>query len=779
MKVSSDRMLLVSLFLAVGSVPCGGATTVMFDISPTVACRDVTDQPAGASEPHRRLVEATIQVSTILAAGSADTIDECLYQFYAPDRRMLVEDFAPKTTLVTDVVGNVTVRKAEDASRNLHMSLGGQLQDVVRGDLQGGHNRSHSSALSFERLPARELLTAAGTLARGNGVYFKLKPTPQTSIEGSREFRIVLYVPETWRADYLRAICVARDAAGRECGSANYILPLYDMHDAVARRAAVDLVEAERQLLATAGNHRRAVRKASMPTVAHELSLLEPKIPADWLAQVISGTTASQSFESSLPVPVQAAIGSYRQSRQSLSQLAWTATQAAPTAPVAVRLPGAPQWRISPSIHRCPRGPFANRPCLRPHRPRPPRRNGATSWLDLRPIDASRGSVTRRALRLVVNCCTMVGFAPDPARGHPTLQASIVLLPGDGIGPEIVAQGRASLERIAAEYGHQFAFASHPMGGCAIDACGTPLPDVTAQACRDSDAVLLGAVGGPQWDDPRAKTRPEQGLLAIRKTLGLFANLRPITTHPALVHASPLKPAIIEGTDILFIRELTGGIYFGASGRRASPQGEEAFNEMAYSVSEVERVVRVAGQAALTRRNKVTSVDKANVLEVSRLWREVAARVMRDEFPQVEYEVVLVDAMAMHLLSRPRDFDVVVTGNLFGDILTDEASMLPGSLGLLPSASLGIRGPGLFEPIHGSAPDLAGRDVANPLATILAAAMLLRHSLGLPAEAAAIEQAVAQVLDAGYRTADIAAGGTAMGTAEMGRLVCDAIRGPR
>ncbi len=359
------------------------------------------------------------------------------------------------------------------------------------------------------------------------------------------------------------------------------------------------------------------------------------------------------------------------------------------------------------------------------------------------------------------------------------MQATIVLLPGDGIGPEIVEQGRAALQRVAVEFGHGFTFEIQQMGGCAIDTFGTPLPAATTEACLAADAVLLGAVGGPQWDDPQAKTRPEQGLLGIRKALGLFANLRPITTHPALLHASPLKPAIIEGTDILFVRELTGGIYFGASGRRSGPQGQEAFNEMAYSVGEVERVVRVAGQAALRRRRKVTSVDKANVLEVSRLWREVAARVIRDEFPQIEYEVVLVDAMAMHLLSRPRDFDVVVTGNLFGDILTDEASMLPGSLGLLPSASLGSSGPGLFEPIHGSAPDLTGKDVANPLATILAAAMLLRHSLGLEVEAAAVESGVTAVLEAGYRTADIAAGRDAVGTAEMGRLVCESIHAPR
>ncbi len=307
------------------------------------------------------------------------------------------------------------------------------------------------------------------------------------------------------------------------------------------------------------------------------------------------------------------------------------------------------------------------------------------------------------------------------------------------------------------------------MGGCAIDATGSALPDETLAACKSADAVLLGAVGGPKWDDPRAKTRPEAGLLAIRKELGLFANLRPINPHPALIDSSPLRREIIEGTDILFVRELTGGIYFGSSGRRNGDT--EAYSEMVYSVPEVERVVRVAGRAAMGRGKKVTSVDKANVLEASRLWREVAERVIRDEFPEVEYEVVLVDAMAMHLISRPSTFDVVVTGNMFGDILTDEASMLPGSLGLLPSASLGESGPGLYEPIHGSAPDIAGKGIANPLATILAGAMLLRHSLNLEAEAKAIEDAVSVVLNEGLRTADIASGGPSLSTTEMGDRV--------
>lgn len=351
------------------------------------------------------------------------------------------------------------------------------------------------------------------------------------------------------------------------------------------------------------------------------------------------------------------------------------------------------------------------------------------------------------------------------------MEANITLLPGDGIGPEVVAEAKKVLEQVAAKFGHRFEMRECLAGGIAIDETGNPLPDETLAACKESNAVLLGAVGGPKWDDPNAKTRPEAGLLKIRKEMQLFANLRPITMHPKLIDASPIKREIIEGTDILFVRELTGGIYFGASGRRETNGEEEGYSEMTYRTSEVERVVRLAAQAAKGRKGKVTSVDKANVLEVSRLWRSVAARVMTEEFPKLEYEVVLVDAMAMHLISRPRDFDVVVTGNMFGDILTDEASMLPGSLGLLPSASLGDSGPGLYEPIHGTAPDIAGQGKANPLATILASAMLLRHSLNSEEEAAAVEAAVSRVLDAGHRTADIAAGGPQVSTTKMGDLV--------
>ena len=353
------------------------------------------------------------------------------------------------------------------------------------------------------------------------------------------------------------------------------------------------------------------------------------------------------------------------------------------------------------------------------------------------------------------------------------LKANIVLLPGDGIGPEIVQQAETVLAEIASRFGHTFEFSAHPIGGIAIDEFGDPLPQSTIDACRSSDAILLGAVGGPKWDDPTAKTRPEVGLLKIRKELGLFANLRPIRLFDELVDASPLKREIIEGTDILFFRELTGGIYFGESGRSGSGSSESAYQSMVYSVPEVERIVRLAAKAARDRDNRLTSVDKANVLEPSRLWRQVAARVMSEEFPDVQYDVVLVDAMAMHLINRPRDFDVVVTGNMFGDILTDEASMLPGSLGMLPSASLGESGPGLYEPIHGSAPDIAGKLIANPLATILAAAMLLRHSLQLNEEATSIESAVSKVSADGLRTADIARGGTSIDTRAMGAAVVE------
>lgn len=353
------------------------------------------------------------------------------------------------------------------------------------------------------------------------------------------------------------------------------------------------------------------------------------------------------------------------------------------------------------------------------------------------------------------------------------MNASFVLLPGDGIGPEVIAVAHTVLVATAQRFGHSFEFDTRPMGGNAIDDYGDPLPQATLEACRSADAVILGAVGGPKWDDPDAKTRPEAGLLSLRKELGLFANLRPITAHQQLIGASPLRRELIEGVDILFFRELTGGIYFGRSS--LSDDGRHAESVMEYTVGEIERIVRMAATAARNRNGHLTSVDKANVLEVSRLWRRVAARVVADEFPDISYEVVLVDAMAMHLISRPRDFDVVVTGNLFGDILTDEGSMLPGSMGMLPSASLGDSQPGLYEPIHGSAPDIAGQDLANPLAMILATAMALRHSLGLEEEASAVEAAVSAVLDLGLRTKDIAAGGEFVGTNAMSEAVVAAL----
>jgi len=353
------------------------------------------------------------------------------------------------------------------------------------------------------------------------------------------------------------------------------------------------------------------------------------------------------------------------------------------------------------------------------------------------------------------------------------VRAHFALLPGDGIGPDVVEQARMIIDTISRTFDHDFSHEEHLMGGCAMDATGDPLPTATLEACKRSDAVILGAVGGPKWDDPQAKTRPEAGLLALRKELGLYANLRPVRTFESLVDASPLKREIVEGTDILFFRELTGGIYFGGS--TSSDDGTEVADHMRYTVMEIERIVRMAARASQERSARLTSVDKANVLAVSRLWRRTTERVIAEEFPDVVLESILVDAMAMHLLSRPLDFDVVVTGNLFGDILTDEASMLPGSIGLLPSASIGDSGVGVYEPIHGSAPDIAGRDIANPLATILAAAMALRHSLKLDREAQAVEDAVDRVLSEGLRTADISDGGTSIGTAAMGAAVAEAI----
>ena len=325
------------------------------------------------------------------------------------------------------------------------------------------------------------------------------------------------------------------------------------------------------------------------------------------------------------------------------------------------------------------------------------------------------------------------------------------------------------LDAVGRRFGHTFQYLEALAGGAAYDAAGSPLPEATVKACKDSTAVLLGAVGGPKWADIPVQHRPEQGLLAIRKALGLFANLRPVTTTPELTAASPLKPEKLVGVDILVIRELTGGIYFGRRARSA----DAAFDTCEYTTAEIERVCRVAGKLATARRRKVTSVDKANVLDTSRLWRDVATRVFKNEFPELAVEHLLVDAAAMHLLSRPADFDVMVTENMFGDILTDEASMLAGSLGLLPSASLGLGGPGLYEPIHGSAPDIAGQGVANPCGTILSAAMLLRHSVGAETAAKAIEAAVAGALRSGARTRDIAGPGARnwLGTAAFTDVV--------
>lgn len=348
------------------------------------------------------------------------------------------------------------------------------------------------------------------------------------------------------------------------------------------------------------------------------------------------------------------------------------------------------------------------------------------------------------------------------------MKARIAVLGGDGIGPEVIAQGLRCLRALARRHGHDFALEELPFGGAAIDAHSDPLPEPTLRACLAADAVLLGAIGGPRWSDPGAKVRPEQGLLRLRRELGVYANLRPVQLHPALIGASTLKAEVLEGVDLIFVRELTGGIYFGEKQRDA----QRASDLCTYTRAEIERITRVAARLAQGRRGRLTSIDKANVLETSRLWREVVTEVVRQEFPQLALEHMLVDAAAMHLIRRPRDFDVLVTENMFGDILTDEASMLAGSLGLLPSASLGDGRRGLYEPIHGSAPDIAGRGIANPCGTLLSVAMLLRHSLGLETEAHSLEQAVAAVLAAGVRTPDIAAPGEpAHSTSEFGDAV--------
>jgi 3-isopropylmalate dehydrogenase len=348
----------------------------------------------------------------------------------------------------------------------------------------------------------------------------------------------------------------------------------------------------------------------------------------------------------------------------------------------------------------------------------------------------------------------------------------ITLLAGDGIGPEVTAAARVVLEAVARVYGHRFEFREALVGGAAIEATGEPLPGATLAACRAADGVLLGAVGGPQWSDPSAPVRPEQGLLALRRALGVYANLRPVMTHPGLYAASPLKDRLLEGVDILFVRELTGGIYFGEKRRVV----DEASDVCTYTRVEIERVVRLAFRLAAQRRGRVTSVDKANVLETSRLWRETATRIAREEFPAIRLEHALVDAAAMQLIQEPRRFDVVVTENMFGDILTDEASVITGSIGMLPSASLADEGPGLYEPIHGSAPDLAERGVANPCGAILSAAMLLRHSLGMETEASAVERVTWDTISHGIGTADVLTGAAPRATtAEVADAIAAAL----
>ncbi len=335
------------------------------------------------------------------------------------------------------------------------------------------------------------------------------------------------------------------------------------------------------------------------------------------------------------------------------------------------------------------------------------------------------------------------------------MQANIVLLPGDGIGPEVTAEAVRILEAIASKYGHALGFSERLMGGSSLDRYGSSLTDETLADCQAADAVLLGAVGGPKWDDPNASDRPERGLLALRKGLGVFANLRPVKVHPALRQWSPIKEEKLRNVDMLVIRELTGGLYFGWPKGRDSRNGHErAVDTLEYYDYEVGRILELAFKLSLGRRKKVASVDKANVLETSRLWRQIATR-LGAQHPEIELEHVLVDTAAMRLIANPTGFDVIVTENMFGDILTDEASVLAGSLGMLPSASLGGTGPGLYEPVHGSAPDIAGQGIANPVGMILSSALLLRYSLGLEAEAKEIEQAVDEAITDGARTVDV------------------------
>lgn len=363
------------------------------------------------------------------------------------------------------------------------------------------------------------------------------------------------------------------------------------------------------------------------------------------------------------------------------------------------------------------------------------------------------------------------------------MKFDIAVLPGDGVGPEVVAETVKVLEAVGSRFGHEFHFRYGAAGGVAIDQDGVALTKDTMKMCKRCHAVLLGAVGGPKWDDPLAKVRPEDGLLALREGLGLFANLRPVKVLPMLVNSTTLKPEIIKGVDLLVVRELTGGLYFGKPKKRwQTAKGRRAVDSMLYSEQEIERILRVGFELAMSRRKKLVSVDKANVLESSRLWRQMATEVAT-EYPQVELEHMLVDACAMRLIQRPSYFDVLVTENMFGDILTDEASMLAGSMGMLPSASLaavpkvGVMAFGLYEPIHGSAPRRAGQNMANPIATIQSCAMMLRYSLGLEKEARVVEKAVISALEAGYRTYDIMEEGSErVGTREMGDLITKNIK---
>ncbi|HUV55931.1 MAG TPA: 3-isopropylmalate dehydrogenase [Dehalococcoidales bacterium] len=363
-------------------------------------------------------------------------------------------------------------------------------------------------------------------------------------------------------------------------------------------------------------------------------------------------------------------------------------------------------------------------------------------------------------------------------------QFSLVVLPGDGIGPEVVAEGIKVLQTVGNKFGHSFNLQYELLGGASIDATGEALTQDNLKKGQNSDAVLMGAVGGPKWDDPKAKVHPEDGILALRKGLGVFANLRPVKMYPVLVNSTNLKPEVVNGVDLIFVRELTGGIYYAQPKKQwTTPEGRMATDSMTYSEQEIERIVRVGFELARSRRKKLASVDKSNVLQSSRLWRQVAIEVSKD-YPDVELEHVLVDACSMRLIQNPARFDVLVAENLFGDILTDEASMLAGSMGMLPSASLagiprgGVKTLGLYEPIHGSAPKRAGLNMANPIATILSVAMMLRYSFGLIKEPQAIETAVEEILQEGYRTYDIMSEGkTKVGTKEMGDLIANKVGG--